>query len=238
MSGGSSWRSPSTADQYRHHDYVDFAQEYLQRNADYRRDHTETMARIAAAPDVEPLEREGSGRAVGPLLSPPRPIQDPRTAPALWSPAEAPDVVVLATADIEAAVSLPSDCESLAEAISNSEHHMVIALGIARLRLCLRPVPFMCPECLIILHDQSTPSALPLRPALIGRHTATVLCRIGYPCLPLTNVRAISSSCESTMRWRLVPPRATSPLALSFGDIARLLGRYGKDRAKGGTCSG
>ena len=64
-------------------------------------------------------------------------------------------MVVLATADIEAAVSLLSDFESLAEAISNSEHHMVIALGIARLRLCLRPVPSMCPECLIILHDQS-----------------------------------------------------------------------------------
>jgi hypothetical protein len=65
-------------------------------------------------------------------------------------------VVVLATTDIEAAVSLPADFESLAEAISNSEHHMVFGRGIARLRLCLRPVPSMCPECLIILHDQST----------------------------------------------------------------------------------
>ena len=65
-------------------------------------------------------------------------------------------MVVLATSDIEAAVPLPPEFEPLADAIYNSEHHMVIALGIARLRLCLRPVPSMCPECLIILHDQST----------------------------------------------------------------------------------
>ncbi|MGB5078483.1 transcriptional regulator domain-containing protein [Sphingobium xenophagum] len=59
MSDGSSWRSPSTADQYRHHDYADFAQEYLQRNPDYRSDYAETEARVAARPDVELIEREG-----------------------------------------------------------------------------------------------------------------------------------------------------------------------------------
>lgn len=59
MSGGSSWRSPSTADQYQHHDYADFAQEYLQRNADYRRDHADTAARIAKEPALESKEQEG-----------------------------------------------------------------------------------------------------------------------------------------------------------------------------------
>lgn len=59
MSGGSSWRSPSTADQYLNHDYADFAQEYLQRNADYRRDLTETMANIAEDPKIALAQKEG-----------------------------------------------------------------------------------------------------------------------------------------------------------------------------------
>ena len=59
MSGGISWRSPSAADQYRHHDYADFAQEFLQRNADYRHDHAETKARIAAHSATEEQEKEG-----------------------------------------------------------------------------------------------------------------------------------------------------------------------------------
>jgi hypothetical protein len=59
MSGGSSWRSPSTADQYQNHDYADFAQEYLQRNADYRRDHIKTMANIAEDPQIALAQKEG-----------------------------------------------------------------------------------------------------------------------------------------------------------------------------------
>jgi hypothetical protein len=65
MSGGSSWRSPSTADQYRHHDYADFAQEFLNRNSDYRRDYADTIARIAEFPQTEQLEREGLSRRWG-----------------------------------------------------------------------------------------------------------------------------------------------------------------------------
>ncbi|WP_255247284.1 DUF6499 domain-containing protein [Sphingopyxis sp. GW247-27LB] len=59
MTGGSSWRSPSTADQYRHHDYADFAQEFLQRNTDYRQDYAETVARVATEPRGEHAEQEG-----------------------------------------------------------------------------------------------------------------------------------------------------------------------------------
>ena len=65
MSGGSSWRSPSTADQYRDHDYADFAQEFLHRNADYRRDYAETKERIARFPSVEHHEKEGLSRRWG-----------------------------------------------------------------------------------------------------------------------------------------------------------------------------
>lgn len=65
MSGGSSWRSPSTADQYRHHDYADFAQEFLNRNAGYRQDHADTLARIAQFPRTEITEQEGLSRRWG-----------------------------------------------------------------------------------------------------------------------------------------------------------------------------
>lgn len=103
---------------------------------------------------------------------------------------------MLATADIEAAASLPPDFESLAEAISKCEHHMVIALGIARLRLCLRPVPSMCPACLIILHDQSTA----IRLAAAARFD-----------------RAIQGG-------RLVPDRSSAPSAYRRARLVLLLG--------------
>lgn len=65
MSGGSSWRSPSTADQYRHHDYADFAQEFLHRNSDYRDDHAATLARITQFPHTAQEEQEGLARRWG-----------------------------------------------------------------------------------------------------------------------------------------------------------------------------
>nr|WP_298166315.1 DUF6499 domain-containing protein [Novosphingobium sp.] len=59
MSGGTSWRSPSAAEKYRDHDYADFAQEFLNRNADYRRDHAETLGRIVDDPASARIEEEG-----------------------------------------------------------------------------------------------------------------------------------------------------------------------------------
>jgi Family of unknown function (DUF6499) len=80
MSGGSSWRSPSTADQYRHHDYADFAQEFLNRNAGYMQDHADTLARIAQFPQTEITEQEGLSRRWGlsfPLRSSGKPARTP-----------------------------------------------------------------------------------------------------------------------------------------------------------------
>lgn len=76
MSGGSSWRSPSTAYQYRHHDYADFAQEFLIRNVDYRKDHAQTLARIAQFPQTESMQQEGLSRRWG-LSFPHRPAGKP-----------------------------------------------------------------------------------------------------------------------------------------------------------------
>lgn len=59
MSGDVSWRSPAAADQYGDHDYADFAQEFLQRNPAYRRDHAETQDKVAEDPACAPTEEEG-----------------------------------------------------------------------------------------------------------------------------------------------------------------------------------
>lgn len=39
MSKGSAWRSSSTASDFADHQYPDFAQEFLRRNTNYRRDY-------------------------------------------------------------------------------------------------------------------------------------------------------------------------------------------------------
>ncbi|MDK2770243.1 MAG: DUF6499 domain-containing protein [Sphingomonas sp.] len=76
MSGGSSWRSPSTADQYRDHDYADFAQEFLNRNCGYQADYADTLARIAQSPGTASNEQEGLARRWG-LCFPHRSSDEP-----------------------------------------------------------------------------------------------------------------------------------------------------------------
>jgi Family of unknown function (DUF6499) len=59
MSGGSTWRSRSTAADFVSHDYADFAQEFLRRNEGYGEDHGATERRIAKRPGSAASEREG-----------------------------------------------------------------------------------------------------------------------------------------------------------------------------------
>jgi hypothetical protein len=65
MSGGSTWRSPTTAADFSSHDYADFAQEFLRRNEDYGRDHGATERRIAGHPPSAKTEQEGLARRWG-----------------------------------------------------------------------------------------------------------------------------------------------------------------------------
>jgi hypothetical protein len=65
MSGGSTWRSRSTAADFASHDYADFAQEFLRRNADYGRDHRATQRRIGRRPANTQDEQEGLARRWG-----------------------------------------------------------------------------------------------------------------------------------------------------------------------------
>lgn len=105
-------------------------------------------------------------------------------------------MVVLATADIKAPVPIPPEFETLAVATSKSEHHLVVAQGAARLRLCLRPVPSTCSECLIIFHDQCTA----IRLAAAARFE------------------------RATHGDRLVPDRSSAPSAFRRARLVLLLG--------------
>lgn len=154
MSGGSSWRSPSTADQYRHHDYADFAQEFLNRNASYRQDHADTLARIAEFPQTEQGEQEGLSRRWG-LSFPTDPHASPRVNPALWSPDAAPDVVIIEAADPALAIPLPPGSEPLVEIATDGGRHVVVAHYTARLRLCVRHAPCLTVPSFLIPRDEA-----------------------------------------------------------------------------------
>lgn len=65
MSGGSTWRSRSTAADFASHDYADFAQEFLRRNESYVEDHRATEQRIANRPGNAQMEQEGLARRWG-----------------------------------------------------------------------------------------------------------------------------------------------------------------------------
>ena len=55
MSKALDWRSPDFAKDYARHDYADFAQEFLTRNKNYRREYNKTLARISKR-DVDAQE--------------------------------------------------------------------------------------------------------------------------------------------------------------------------------------
>jgi hypothetical protein len=65
MSGGSTWRSPTTAADFSSHDYADFAQEFLRRNEHYGQDHSATLRRIERRPGNIRQEQEGLARRWG-----------------------------------------------------------------------------------------------------------------------------------------------------------------------------
>ena len=57
-------------------------------------------------------------------------------------------------------IGLPPDCKSLAEAIVEADHHLVMSHGAARLRLCLRRAPTRVDRCLIVPCDDCSMTRL------------------------------------------------------------------------------
>lgn len=76
-----------------------------------------------------------------------------RDNPALWSPEISPDVVTIEAANPESAILLLKASEPLAEYASGAEHHSIIAIASARLRLCVRSMPDLAIPTLTIPCD-------------------------------------------------------------------------------------
>lgn len=74
----------------------------------------------------------------GACAFPSDPKADARQSPALWSPETAPDVVIVEAADPARAIPLPRASEPLVEVSTAAERNLVVAIGVARLRLCIR----------------------------------------------------------------------------------------------------
>lgn len=144
---------------------------------------------------------------VGALAFPCDPDADPRNRPALWSPALAPDVVILEAADPRSAISLPLGSEPLVEVATDAEHHVVVAYGTERLRLCVR-------------HTECRPV-----PA------------ISIPCDTVCGLRlAAATRLERVTRGgRVADDRATLPTAYQRARYVQLLGVH--DALEAGTSS-
>jgi len=79
-------------------------------------------------------------------------------------------VVIIEAADLDRAIALPPGSEPLVEATTDEEHHLVVAHGTARLRLCVRHAP--------LLHVPAF--AIPCDPACaLGLDAAARLQRVG-----------------------------------------------------------
>jgi hypothetical protein len=65
MNGGTSWRSAVAVADYANHDYADFAQEFLRRNAGYQRDFDATELKASQHPKRKANELEGLARRWG-----------------------------------------------------------------------------------------------------------------------------------------------------------------------------
>jgi hypothetical protein len=154
-----SWRSMATADHYRDHDYADFAQEFLIRNPDYKADYASTQTRIAQAPETTHNEQEGLARRWG-LSFPTDPAVSPRDHPALWSPDVAPDVVIIETPELSLPIVLPPEVDILAEVASKAERNLVCAIGMMRLRFCMRLCPSRVASAFSIRYDANSLTAL------------------------------------------------------------------------------
>ena len=95
-----------------------------------------------ASPSI--LRSNGKSRRAWPgggaFAFPTDPRANVRKSPALWSPEIAPDVVTLDASGWAGAIPLPPGSESLVEFASDTEHHTVVAIASARLRLCVHKV--------------------------------------------------------------------------------------------------
>lgn len=162
MSGTSWWRSPTASDQFAGHDYADFAQEFLRRNADYRREHAEVEAAMAESPADGARQAARLASRWG-LCLPFAPDASPVDAPAQWS-AETLSTVILQESEAHE-LQLPAQCDIRADSHLHDGRHLVIDSASSRFRLWLRP-PSMPRQAMFLIpfaHEQLARAAMTAR---------------------------------------------------------------------------
>lgn len=146
--------------------------------------------------------------------------------------------MIIEAEDPGQAFPLPSGSNPLVDIATGKERHIVAAHGTARLRLCVRHAPSRPVPTYAIPCD----AACVLRLAAASRLQRVMRgdrIAVGRTALPTPNQRArYTGLLRVHDALEAAPRRATSPSASSFLTIARLQERYGRVRAKGGTCSG
>lgn len=137
MADPSSWRSSASAEHYAEHDFADFAQEFLRRNGDYRREWGDAGKSAAATLESPPDIQEDLASRWG-LCFPICPDLSPRQTPALWLPQHAAAIVTLEIPFEPAAFELPASARMLADRLIGGERHLVLETALHRVRLCIR----------------------------------------------------------------------------------------------------
>lgn len=137
MADPSSWRSSASAEHYTEHDFADFAQEFLRRNGDYRREWDDAEKSAATILESPPDTPEDLSSRWG-LCLPICPDLSPRQAPALWLPQNAAAIVTLESPVEPAAFELPASARMLADRLIGGERHLVLETALHRVRLCIR----------------------------------------------------------------------------------------------------
>jgi len=137
MADPSSWRSSASAEHYAEHDFADFAQEFLRRNGDYRREREDAEKSAATTLESSP-DMQGDLASRWGLCFPICPDLSPRQAPALWMPQHTAAIVTLESPFEPAAFKLPASARMLADCLIGDERHLVLETALHRVRFCIR----------------------------------------------------------------------------------------------------
>ncbi|ATW02100.1 DUF6499 domain-containing protein [Sphingorhabdus sp. YGSMI21] len=94
------WRSPDVAEHYSRYDNADFAQEFLRRNRDYRRDYQKARDRVESQGYDAKREMESLAKRWG-MIFPFNPNATSLSDPAIWLPTLVSSCVIVAEAPPE-----------------------------------------------------------------------------------------------------------------------------------------
>lgn len=146
--GDPSWQNP-LASAYGHHDFADFAQEFLRRNSAYRQAILFDLKRTSPS---DTRAQDSLLHAWG-LCHPVHPDASPRNNPALWRPEIHPAVLEIRWADEDFRMLLPPGYVRLAEHKTLDAHHLVLGHAQTRLRMSIRYAAGQQTPLVVLPHD-------------------------------------------------------------------------------------